>query len=276
MKITDINHTVTLNNGVKMPQLGFGVYKVEEGQEVINAVKTALEVGYRHIDTAALYQNEQGVGQAIRESGIPREQIFITTKVWNSDQGYESTLQAFETSRRKLGVDYVDLYLIHWPVAGKYKDTYRALEKLYADGVVKAIGVSNFQTHHLDDLLTTAQVMPTINQIELHPLLTQEKVTTYCHGKNIHITAWSPLIRGNLDIPLLVELSSKYGKTPAQIVLRWNLQKGIITIPKSVRAERIRENANIFDFELSAEDIAAIDQLNRNERTGPDPDNFDF
>lgn len=276
MAITHISQAVTLNNGVKMPQLGLGVYKVEEGQVVINAVKAALEAGYRHIDTAALYQNEAGVGQAIRESGIPREEIFVTTKVWNSDQGYETTLQAFEESRRKLALDYVDLYLVHWPVKGKYKDTYRALEKLYNDGLVRAIGVSNFQTHHIDDLLTEASIVPAINQVELHPLLSQEPLRAYCTEKNIHVTAWSPLMHGNLDIPELIELGKKYGKTPAQIVIRWDLQKGIITIPKSIRAERIRENADVFDFQLSAEDIAIIDGLNRNHRQGADPDNFDF
>lgn len=276
MSISHISHAVTLNNGVKMPQLGLGVYKVEEGSEVVNAVKWALETGYRHIDTAALYQNEEGVGQEIRESGIPREDIFVTTKVWNSDQGYESTLQAFETSRRKLGLDYVDLYLVHWPVKGKYKDTYRALEKLYNEGLTRAIGVSNFQTHHIDDLLTEASTVPAVNQVELHPLLSQEPLRAYCNEKNIHVTAWSPLMHGNLDIPELIELGKKHGKTPAQIIIRWDLQKGIITIPKSIRAERIRENANVFDFELSTEDIAIIDGLNRNHRQGADPDNFDF
>lgn len=276
MNIRSINDRVTLNNGVEMPRLGLGVFKAQEGREVIDAVRTAVEVGYRAIDTAALYQNEEGVGTGIRESGIPREEIFVTTKVWNDRQGYDSTLKAFEESRKKLGFDYIDLYLIHWPVKGKYKDTWRALEKLYKEGYVRAIGVSNFQTHHLDDLLQDSETMPVVNQVEFHPLLTQEEVKEYCDTKNIYITAWSPLMQGNLNIPLLLELGKKYGKTPAQIVIRWDLQKGVLTIPKSVREERIRENADVFDFELSAEDMAAIDRLNENRRFGGDPDNFNF
>jgi len=276
LTITSLQDTVTLNNGVKMPRLGFGVFKVKEGEEVVDAVKAALAAGYRAIDTAAAYRNEEGVGQAIRESGIPREELFITTKVWNSDQGYESTLEAFESSRSKLGLDYLDLYLVHWPVKGKYKDTWRALEKLYSDGVVRAIGVSNFQIHHLDDIFEDNTVVPAVNQIEYHPLLTQEKVKSYCEVKGIHITAWSPLMQGNLDLPLLQELAAKYGKSPAQIVIRWDLQKGVLTIPKSITPARIQENADVYDFELSAEDIAAIDALNQNRRFGSDPDNFNF
>ncbi|GBF74148.1 hypothetical protein PA598K_02479 [Paenibacillus sp. 598K] len=274
--ITGLQDTVTLNNGVKMPRLGFGVFKVKEGEEVVDAVKAALAAGYRAIDTAAAYRNEEGVGQAIRESGIPREELFITTKVWNSDQGYESTLEAYESSRRKLGLDYLDLYLVHWPVKGKYKDTWRALEKLYSDGVVRAIGVSNFQTHHLDDIFEDNTIVPAVNQIEYHPLLTQEKVKSYCEAKGIHITAWSPLMQGNLDLPLLQELAAKYSKSPAQIVIRWDLQKGVLTIPKSITPARIQENADVYDFELSAEDVAAIDALNQDRRFGSDPDNFNF
>ncbi|WP_128657233.1 aldo/keto reductase [Paenibacillus sp. 598K] len=274
--MTGLQDTVTLNNGVKMPRLGFGVFKVKEGEEVVDAVKAALAAGYRAIDTAAAYRNEEGVGQAIRESGIPREELFITTKVWNSDQGYESTLEAYESSRRKLGLDYLDLYLVHWPVKGKYKDTWRALEKLYSDGVVRAIGVSNFQTHHLDDIFEDNTIVPAVNQIEYHPLLTQEKVKSYCEAKGIHITAWSPLMQGNLDLPLLQELAAKYSKSPAQIVIRWDLQKGVLTIPKSITPARIQENADVYDFELSAEDVAAIDALNQDRRFGSDPDNFNF
>ncbi len=276
MKISSITDTVTLNNGVTMPRLGFGVFKVQDGQEVINSVKSAIETGYRAIDTAAAYNNEEGVGQAIRESGVPREQLFITTKVWNSRQGYDTTLEAFEESRRKLGLEYLDLYLVHWPVKGKYKETWRALEKLYNDGVVRAIGVSNFQTHHLDDLFTDNTIVPVVNQIEYSPLLTQEKVKAYCDAKNIYITAWSPLMQGHLDLPLLTQLSSKYGKSPAQIVIRWDLQKGVLTIPKSINPGRIRENANVFDFELSTEDVAALDALNQDHRFGSHPDTFTF
>ncbi len=276
MRITGIRDTVTLNNGVEMPRLGFGVFKMKEGEEVVSSVRAAIAAGYRAIDTAAAYRNEDGVGQAIRESGVPREQLFITTKVWNADQGYESTLAAFEDSRRRLGLSYLDLYLIHWPVKGKYKDTYRALEKLYKDGLVRAIGVSNFQTHHLDDLADGTSVVPAVNQIEYHPLLTNEKVKAYCDEKGIKVTAWSPLMQGNLDLPLLTDLAAKYGKSPAQIVLRWDLQKGVITIPKSSNPDRIAANTDLYDFELSAEDIAAIDRLNQNRRFGSDPDNFNF
>ena len=270
-------HCTTLHNGVKMPWLGLGVYKAAEGEEVEGAVRTALEVGYRSIDTAAIYGNERGVGKAVRESGLPREEVFITTKVWNDRQGYESTLQAFEESRQRLGVEYVDLYLIHWPVKGKYKETWRALEKLYKDGWVRAIGVSNFQIHHLEDLLADCEIRPMVNQVELHPRLTQEPLRDFCRKHQIQVEAWSPLMRGQIfDHPVVVELSRKYGKTPAQILLRWDLQHGIVTIPKSVRPERIRENAGIFDFTLAEEDMAKLDALNENRRIGPDPDNFDF
>lgn len=272
-----IADTVTLHNGVKMPQLGFGVFKVKEGGEVVEAVKAALAAGYRSIDTAAVYGNEEGVGQAIRESGIPREQLFITTKVWNADQGYESTLAAFETSRQKLGLDYLDLYLIHWPVKGKYKETWRALEKLYKDGVVKAIGVSNFQVHHLEDLAQDSANVPTVNQIELHPLLTQQELRDYCAKHSIYVEAWSPLMQGNnLDDPILVELAKAHGKSVAQIILRWHLQHNIIVIPKSVTAKRIEENAALYDFELSPAEMARIDSMNRNRRFGADPDTFTF
>jgi diketogulonate reductase-like aldo/keto reductase len=265
-----------LSNGVVMPWFGLGVYKVQEGDEVERAVSTAIEAGYISIDTAAFYQNEEGVGRAVRASGVPRDKLFITTKVWNTDQGYESTLKAFEESRKKLQLDYVDLYLVHWPVPGKYKDTWRALEKLYEDGLVRAIGVSNFQIHHLEDLAASANVRPMVNQVEYHPLLTQKPLLKYCRENGIQLEAWSPLMRGNLDLPPLKELAQKYGKTPAQIVLRWDLQHEVVTIPKSVTPERIRENANVFDFELSAEDMERIDGLNQNRRFGADPDNFSF
>lgn len=268
----------TLHNGVRMPWLGLGVYKVEEGDEVRRAVRTALEVGYRHVDTAAFYQNEEGVGQAIRESGIPRDQIFVTTKVWNSDQGYESTLKAFDTSLKKLGFDYIDLYLVHWPVKGKYKETYKALEKLYKDGFVRAIGVSNFQTHHLEDVLADCEIKPMVNQVEFHPRLTQKPLLEFCKQHHIQLEAWSPLMRGSelLNEPTLVNIAKKYDKTPAQVILRWDLQHEVVTIPKSVTPERIAQNANIFDFTLTKEEMDAIDALNENRRIGSDPDNFDF
>lgn len=274
--VQHITDTTKLNNGVQMPWLGFGVFQTKEGDEVINAVRDALETGYRSIDTAAVYGNETGVGAAIRQSGVPRGELFVTTKVWNSNQGYDTTLRAFDESRKKLGIDIIDLYLIHWPVKGKYKDTWKAMEKLYRDGSVRAIGVSNFQVHHLNDLLESSEVVPTVNQIELHPLLSQIELRNYCQQKGIQVEAWSPLIAGKHNLPLLNELAEKYHKSPAQIILRWDLQHGIVTIPKSIHTERIRENANVFDFTLSDEDIQRLDGLNRNERVGPDPDNFNF
>jgi diketogulonate reductase-like aldo/keto reductase len=271
-----ISDATILSNGVKMPWIGLGVWKVQEGQEVENAVKAAIRVGYRSIDTAAFYGNEAGVGKAIRECEIPREELFITTKVWNSNQGYETTLQAFEESRKKLGLEYVDLYLVHWPVKGKYKETWKALEKLYKDGWVRAIGVSNFKVHHLEDLLGDGEMAPMVNQVEFHPLLTQKELHLFCKTHRIQLEAWSPLMRGNLSHPTLLRLAEKYQKTPAQVVLRWDLQHEVVTIPKSANETRIRENADIFDFELSPEDMETIDSLNQNKRFGPDPDHIDF
>lgn len=277
----NLQDTVKLNNGVEMPWFGLGVYKAQEGEEVIQAVKAAIRVGYRSIDTAAAYNNEEGVGQAIREAmeenGLSRDQIFVTSKVWNNMQGYETTLEAFETSLKKLNLEYIDLFLVHWPVKGKYKETWRALEKVYKEGKVRAIGVSNFQIHHLEDLLADAEVVPTVNQVELHPQLTQKELLKFTKEKGIVLEAWSPLGQGNLlENETLVSIGKKYGKTAAQVILRWDLQVGVITIPKSVNEGRIKENADIYDFELSAEDIAAIDALNLNQRFGSDPDNFNF
>ncbi|MFS0859357.1 aldo/keto reductase [Paenibacillus taichungensis] len=272
-----VQDTTTLYNGVKMPWLGFGVFKVKDGEEVVDAVKTAIQAGYRSIDTAKAYNNETGVAQGIRESGIAREDLFITTKVWNADQGYESTLDAFEASMERLELEYLDLYLIHWPVKGKYKDTWRALEKLHKEGRIRAIGVSNFQIHHLEDLMTDATIKPAVNQVELHPLLIQTELREYCSKHQIQIEAWSPLGQGHLlEHPLLLEIAAKYSKSPAQVILRWDLQNGIVTIPKSVTPQRIRDNANLFDFELTTEEIESINQLNENKRFGSDPDNFNF
>jgi methylglyoxal/glyoxal reductase len=273
----NLQDTTTLHNGVKMPWFGLGVFKVQEGSEVVESVKAALRNGYKSIDTAAVYKNEEGVGQAIKEAGVPREELFITTKVWNSDQGFESTLKAFETSMEKLGLNYLDLYLIHWPVAGKYKETWKALEKLYKDGRVRAIGVSNFHVHHLKDLMSDAEIKPMVNQVEYHPHLAQTELLEFCKAEGIQMEAWSPLKQGELlTEPAIVEVAEKHKKSPAQVILRWDLQNGVVTIPKSIKEHRIIENADIFDFELSADDIDRLNSLNKNERVGPDPENFDF
>jgi methylglyoxal/glyoxal reductase len=273
--ISSLNDKVILNNGVKMPGFGLGVYKVEDGETVIQAVRAAIDIGYRSIDTASLYGNERGVGQAVRESGVPREELFITSKVWNDQQGYESTLQAFDESLEKLGMEYLDLYLVHWPVRGKFKETYRALEKLYQEGRVRAIGVSNFHIHHLEDLLADCEIKPVVNQVEYHPHLAQVELKAFCESQNIQLEAWSPLKRGDLlDEPTLMDIASKHGKSVAQVILRWDIQNNVITIPKSVKADRIRENADIFDFELTDEDMARIDGLNINDRRGSNPDDF--
>jgi len=279
--IKNIQDTTTLHNGVKMPWFGIGVFKVEEGPELVNAVKFAIKHGYRSIDTAAIYENEEGVGQAIREgineAGIPREELFITSKVWNSDLGYESTIEAYETSLKKLDLEYLDLYLIHWPVEGKYKEAWRALETLYKEGRVKAIGVSNFQVHHLEDLMKDAEIKPMVNQVEYHPRLTQKEIQAFCQEHGIQLEAWSPLMQGQLlDNLVLQEIANKYNKTIAQIILRWDLQNGVVTIPKSTKEYRIVENSTVFDFELTKEEMQRIDELNQNHRVGPDPDNFDF
>jgi diketogulonate reductase-like aldo/keto reductase len=260
-----------------MPWFGLGVFKVEEGSEVVNSVKWAIEAGYKSIDTAAVYGNEEGVGQGIKESRVPREELFITTKVWNADQGYESTLKAFDESMKKLGLEYLDLYLVHWPVEGKYKDTWRALETLYKEGKVKAIGVSNFQIHHLEDVIKDAEIVPMVNQVEYHPRLTQKELQAFCRQHSIQLEAWSPLMQGKLlDDETLTEIAEKHGKSVAQVILRWDLQNEVVTIPKSVKEHRIHDNAAVFDFELSQEEMERIDGLNRDERVGPDPDNFDF
>ncbi|TYS64520.1 aldo/keto reductase [Sutcliffiella horikoshii] len=269
--------TTTLHNGVEMPWFGLGVFKVEEGQEVESSVKMAIHAGYKSIDTAAIYKNEEGVGKGIRESDVPREELFITTKVWNADQGYESTLKAFDESMEKLGLEYLDLYLVHWPVKGKYVETWKALEKLYKDGRVRAIGVSNFQIHHLQDILDVAEVKPMVNQVEYHPKLSQVKLLNFCKENGIQMEAWSPLMQGQLlDNDVLKEIATAHNKSVAQVILRWDLQNGVVTIPKSVKEHRIKENADIFDFDLSQDEMQKIHALNEDKRVGPDPDNFDF
>jgi methylglyoxal/glyoxal reductase len=281
MVAKNLQDTTTLHNGVKMPWFGIGVFKVEEGPELVNAVKTAIKHGYRSIDTAAIYGNEVGVGQGIREgmkeAGISREDLFVTSKVWNTDLGYESTIAAYETSLNKLGLEYLDLYLIHWPVEGKYKDAWRALETLYKEGRVKAIGVSNFQIHHLEDLMKEAEIKPMVNQVEYHPRLTQKELQSFCQKHGIQLEAWSPLMQGQLlNNEVLQEIANKYNKSVAQVILRWDLQNGVVTIPKTTKEHRIVENASVFDFELTEEDMERIDGLNQNHRVGPDPDNFNF
>ncbi|MFD2117337.1 aldo/keto reductase [Paenibacillus yanchengensis] len=264
--------SVALSNGVKMPQLGLGVWRVTEEGLAERSVLTALEVGYRHIDTAASYKNEHEVGAALAKTSVPRDEIFVTTKIWNDDQGFETTLSAFERSSQKLGVDVIDLLLIHWPLKDKFIDTWRALEQLYKAGKVRAIGVSNFQIYHLEDLFAHAEIKPMVNQVEYHPLLTQVPLLSFCNDHQIKITAWSPLMQGNLEIPLLQEIAAKYNKTAAQIILRWDLQTGVITIPKTVTPARMIENATIFDFALTEDEIARISSLNENKRFGIDPD----
>jgi diketogulonate reductase-like aldo/keto reductase len=269
--------TVALNNGVEIPWLGVGVFKSPPGKETEQAVRWALEIGYRHIDTAAVYNNEQDVGRALKASGVAREKVFITTKLWNADQGYQSTLKAFDASRKNLGIDTLDLYLVHWPVKGKYRDTWRALEKLHAEGRVRAIGVSNFLVHHLEDLLAVAEVVPAVNQVEFHPFLLQRPLLEFDTRKAIRHEAWSPLTRGQmLQHELITAVARKHSRTNAQVLLRWDLQLGVVTIPKSVHRERILENSRVFDFELDSEDMARLQSLDSGTRIGPDPDNFNF
>ncbi|MGP3944762.1 aldo/keto reductase [Streptomyces sp. 6N106] len=271
--MTSVPH-LTLHTGLEIPQLGFGVFQVEDAQTT-DAVLSAIEAGYRSIDTAAIYGNEAGVGRALATSGVPREELFLTTKLWNADQGYDSTLAAFDASVAKLGTDYVDLYLIHWPTPARdrYLDTWRALEKLLADGRTRAIGVSNFQPAHLQRLLDHSGVVPVINQVELHPYLQQDQLRDFHAQHKIATEAWSPLAQGALlQDPALAAIAQRHGKTPAQVVLRWHLQLGNVVIPKSVTPARIRENIDVFDFTLTPEDIEAVNALDRGQRTGPDPD----
>ncbi|TVR31359.1 MAG: aldo/keto reductase [Spirochaetaceae bacterium] len=278
-KIADLTSCATLNNGIKMPWVGFGVFKVNDGDEVIAAVTHALQAGYRHVDTASAYRNESGVGTAIAQSGVQRTDLFVTSKLWNADQGYDSTLRAFDASLERLGLDYLDLYLIHWPLPmkGLYKDSWRALEKLYKDRRVRAIGVSNFQPNHLEDIMANSEVVPAVNQVEFHPRLTQEPLREFCGTHKIQVEAWSPLMRAQLiDDPTIARIATVHGRTPAQVILRWDLQHEVVTIPKSVTPERIIENSRVFDFELSEAEIREIDSLNSNERSGPDPDTFDM
>lgn len=273
----NLQSTKTLTNGIEMPRLGLGVYKMTKREETLQAIDKALKVGYRAIDTASLYGNEEEVGEAIRNAGIAREEIFVTTKVWNSDHGYDATLRAFEGSLKKLNLDYIDLYLTHWAVPETFEETYRAIERLYDEKLIRATGVSNHHEHHLEKLLAKANVAPMVNQVELHPYLQQDALKAFCREHQIAITAWSPLGRGGvLNDPAILEISQEVGKTAAQVVLRWHLQNDTIIIPKSVTPSRIEENAQIFDFELTPKQMDKLQSLNRNQRFGQDPDNFKF
>lgn len=269
-----MDSAVSLSNGVQLPWLGLGTYR-GTGPEIERAVREAVDLGYRNIDTASIYDNEASVGKALRECGLPRQELFLTTKVWNSEQGYESTLRAYDASLKRLGVDYVDLYLVHWPVPGKSVPTWRALEKLYAEARVRAIGVSNFLVHHLQELLESAEVAPMVNQIEFHPHLVQPELLRFCQAQDLRPQAWSPILRGRvLELPELADIGRRHGKSPVQVTLRWDLQHGVCTIPKSVHRHRLASNADIFDFELSDQEMARIDALDQGSRSGPDPDVF--
>lgn len=277
--------SIKLNNGVLIPQPGFGTFMTKDGEEAIQAVKWAVETGYRHIDTAAIYNNEKGVGEGIRQCGVSREELFVTSKVWNSERGYDKTLKAFDKTMDDLGLDYLDLYLIHWPAnerqfgkkASKLnQETWRAMEKLYEEGRIKAIGVSNFMPHHIERLMEKATVKPAVNQIEFHPGLLQKECVEFCKEQEITVEAWSPLGRGELIFDeLLMGLAEKYGSTVAQIIIRWVMQHDIVPLVKSTKQSRIEENFQVFDFEISSEDMQRIDEM-KPVRMGPDPDDADF
>jgi diketogulonate reductase-like aldo/keto reductase len=279
-KKMDINTTKKLNNGTQIPYLGLGVFQVKEGKETADAVRWAIEAGYRHIDTAALYGNEKSVGQGVRDSGIDRSKLFITTKLWKDDIMQGSEIKAFEKSLKLLRMDYVDLYLIHWPVAGKSGAAWKVLEEIYKSGRAKAIGVSNFMEKHLDSLLRDAKVVPAVDQVECHPHLSQSPLVKYCEKMNIAFETWSPLGGTGgalLDDPVLLKIAAKYGKSTAQVVLRWNLQSGMITIPKSIHQARIKANTELYNFELSTAEMKAINDLDKQpQRSGPDPNLMDF
>ncbi|NDJ85448.1 MAG: aldo/keto reductase [Chloroflexi bacterium] len=269
-----IDSTVQLNNGVAMPRFGLGTYQTPAGSSTENAVRHALEVGYRAVDTAALYGNESGVGNAVRAGIVPREQVFVTSKVWVDDLNYEDTKAAFDATMQQMGLDTLDLYLIHWPV-NDWQGAWRALEEIHQAGRVRAIGVSNFLQHHLETLFDFAEIRPTVNQVELHPFLQQPDLVAFCHEYDIQVTAWAPLMKGRvMDVPELVDIGQQFGKTAIQVTLRWMLQIGLLTIPKSAKPEHIDANADIFDFELSDSEIQTINSLDRDERLGMHPDHF--
>lgn len=270
--------TTTLNNGVRMPWFGLGVFKMGDDATTEACVSAALRAGYRHIDTASLYGNERGVGDAVRASEVPRDEIFITTKLWNDDMRADRQREAFEESMDKLGLETLDLYLLHWPIEGKVVESWRVLEELHRAGRIRAIGVSNFLIPHLEALLEVAEIPPVVNQIEFHPYLRSSPLLEFCRAKDIRVTAWSPFMQGGaiLEDPVITKIAEAHGKSPAQVILRWDLQNGVIVIPKSSREERIESNAEVFDFTLSDAEMGAIDELDRGERSGADPHDFDF
>jgi methylglyoxal/glyoxal reductase len=264
---------VAIANGTRIPQVGLGVYLSPHGKATRDAVAAALEIGYRHVDTARIYGNEVDVGAAIRASGVPRDQVFVTTKLWNDDHGHDKALRALDASLERLGLDWVDLYLIHWPVQGKRRESWRALERAFHDGRARAIGVSNYLVPHLRELIGEAKVVPHVNQIELSPFLQRRDTCALCREHGIAIEAYSPLTRGRrLDHPAVVAAARAAGRTPAQVLLRWGIQHGFIVLPKSVRRERIAENAAVFDFTLDAAAMARLDELEEGLTTGWDPD----
>lgn len=270
--LTGLSDTVRLANGVEMPRLGLGTYKSAEGGDAEGSVLAALELGYRSIDTASLDGNEAGIGRAIAASGVARGEIFLTSKVWNDEQGYDNTVAAFSRSLDRLGTSYLDLYLVHWPREQTH-ETWRAIERLYAEGAVRAIGVCNHLEYHLEALLSVAEVAPMVDQYEMHPWLQQPSLRRYCEAHDIVVEAWAPLMKGRVaEEPALVEIAARHGKSPAQVAIRWLLQHGVVTIPKSVHRDRIAENASVFDFALTDADMAAIDAVDRGERFGPEPD----
>jgi diketogulonate reductase-like aldo/keto reductase len=264
--------SIPLRSGSSIPALGLGVWQTPRGGATAAAVTAAIQAGYRHVDTARIYGNENEVGDAVRASALPRSELFVTTKLWNADQGYDATLRAFDASLSRLGLDYVDLYLIHWPVPGKRLDSWRALEKLHADGRARAIGVSNFLRRHLEELLAVAKVVPHVNQIELTPFLQRRETTAYCKEHGIVVEAYSPLTRGQkLSDPTVLSVARRLGRTPAQVLLRWGLAHGFVVLPKSTQAARIRENAALFDFEIGPADLSLLDGLEAGLVTGWDP-----
>jgi methylglyoxal/glyoxal reductase len=272
----NINSKIQLNNGINIPILGLGTYLSNPGKETQAAVEYALETGYRHIDTAAFYKNEEDVGNAVRNSGIPRSEIFVTTKLWNSEQGFDKALRAFDNSLKKLKLDYVDLYLIHWPIPKLRIDSWRALERIYQQGYCKSIGVSNYMQRHIEELISFAAILPSVNQIEFSPYLYLKELQDFCRDCSIYIQAYTPLVRGKKkDDPRLLSIAKKYNKSWAQILIRWALQVGTIVLPKSVHKERIHENADIFDFEISEKDMDEIKSFHYNYRITWDPTNIE-